>query len=200
MPALSPEPGVALLQCPSCRSPLRVASPMDLLEDFCPVCRVPVRLTMYPRLFGGREKRVEGAEAGDGEASCSFFPALRAETVCDECGGFLSRRASVDWTGRDLCLPCVHRLREIVRSSDYLGRTKLVERRALLLVTLLAPFSLFTAPIALVMLFRHRRKPEGFLPRSRLVWWLALILSFGCLLAWFVLFVAWISLVRSDFS
>ena len=200
MPALSPEPGAALLQCPSCRSPLKVASPMDLLEDFCPVCRAPVHLTMYPRLFSGREKRAEGAAVGDGEACCSFFPALRAETVCDECGCFLSRRAGADWAGRDLCLPCVHRLREIVRSSDYLGRATLVEQRALVLVTVLAPFSLFTAPIALVMLIRHRGKPERFLPQSRWVWWLALILAIGCLLSWLVLFVVWISLVRSDFS
>ena len=200
MSAPFPESDAPVLQCPSCRSPLKVGRPLDLLESSCPVCRVPVHLTMYPRLFGGREAAAEDALVGDGEASCSFFPTLRAEKVCDECGCFLSHCAAVDWGARDLCLPCVHRLREVERSSDYLGRTKLNDRRALFLVTLLAPFSLFTAPIALVLLFRHRGKPEGFVPRSGLVWWLALILAVGCLVAWLVLLVVWISLVRSDFS
>lgn len=190
----------AVLQCPACRSPLKVARPVDLVEENCPVCRAPVHLTMYPRLFGERLADGEDAPVAEGEASCSFFRELRAERVCDECGCFLSHRAAVDWGGRDLCLPCVHRLREVERSSEYLGRTKLNDRRALFLVTLLAPFSLFTAPIALVLLFRHRGKPEGFVPRGNLIWWLALILSIGCLIAWIVLFVVWISLVKNDFT
>jgi hypothetical protein len=33
-----------------------------------------------------------------------------------------------------------------------------------------------------------------------MVWWLALILAVGCLVAWLVLLVVWISLVKSDFS
>jgi hypothetical protein len=190
----------AVLQCPACRSPLKVARPVDLVEEHCPVCRASVHLTMYPRLFGERLAAGEDSPVAEGEASCSFFPELRAEKVCDECGCFLSHRAAVDWGGRDLCLPCVHRLREVERSSEYLGRTKLNDRRALFLVTLLAPFSLFTAPIALVLLFRHRGKPEGFVPRSNVIWWLALILAIGCLIAWIVLFVVWISLVKNDLS
>ena len=49
---------------------------------------------------------------------------------------------------------------------------------------LLAPVSLFTAPIALVLLFRHRGKPEGFVPRSNLIWWLALILAVSVAVGW----------------
>lgn len=200
MSVLPPDPEAAVLQCPACRSPLKVGRQVDRLEERCPVCRAEVHLTLYPRLFGDRPGIAEDAPAAEGEATCSFFPDRRAEKVCDECGCFLSHRAAVDWGGRDLCLPCVHRLRELDRSSDYLGRTKLNDRRALFLVTLLAPFSLFTAPIALVLLFRHRGKPEGFLPRSSAVWWIALVLAIACLVGWIALLVVWISLVMSDFS
>lgn len=200
MTSPSPESEAAVLQCPACRSPLKVARPVDGISEDCPVCRAQVHLTMFPRLFGGPGKGEEDLPAAEGEALCSFFPALRAEKVCDECGCFLSHRAAVAWGGRDLCLPCVHRLREIERSRDFVGQAKLNDRRALFLVTLLAPFSLFTAPIALVMLFRQRGVRGGFVPRSGAVWWIALILAVACLLAWIVLLVVWISLVKSDFS
>ncbi len=195
-----PESDPAILQCPACRSPLRVGRRVEALEERCPVCRAEVTLTLFPRLFGEFAVAREDHPAGENEATCSFFPGLRAERVCDECGCFLSHRAAITWGGRDLCLPCLHRLREVESAPDFLGRTRLDDRRALALVTWLAPFSLFTAPLALFLLFRHRGAPAGFVPRSRAVWWIALCLSIGWLAAWLVLFVAWISLVKDSFT
>ncbi len=194
------ESRTAVLQCPSCRSPLRVERPVERLEERCPVCRAEVALALFPRLHAAPEATVEGSPAAEGEAACSFFPDLRAEKVCDECGCFLSSRAAVLWGGRDLCLPCLHRLREVEKATDFIGRTRLDDRRALALVTWLAPFSLFTAPLALYLLFRHRGRPASFAPRSRAVWWIALVLSIGWLAAWLTLMVVWASLVRDGFS
>ncbi len=189
----------AILQCPSCRSPLKVGRRIEALEESCPVCRAEVSVTTFPRLYGDYAREAPGVPVGEGEASCSFFPELRAETVCDECGCFLSRRAAVRWTGRDLCLPCLHRLREVERVPDCIGKARHYDRRALELVTWLAPFTLFTAPLALFLLLRQRGKPQGFVPRSRAVWWIALTLSVGWIAAWLVLIVAWVSLVRESF-
>lgn len=200
MSAPSLDPEAAVLQCPACRSPLRVGRPVPSLEEHCPVCHAEVNLTLFPRLFGEFAPTKEAIAASENEASCSFFPELRAENVCDECGCFLSSRATVSWGGRDLCLPCLHRLREIERSSEFIGRTRLNDRRALALVTWLAPFTLFTAPIALYLLLRYRGKPEGFVPRGNGIWWVALILSLGWMIAWLVLIVVWISLVKDSFT
>lgn len=189
----------AILHCPSCRSPLKVGRRVETLEEGCPVCRAEVSVTMFPRLYGDFAREEADEPVAEGEASCSFFPELRAEKVCDECGCFLSRRAAVPWGGRVLCLPCLHRLREVEKTTDCIGRTRHHDRRALELVTWLAPFTLFTAPLALFLLLRQRGKPEGFVPRSRAVWWIALALSVGWIVAWLVLIVAWVSLMRESF-
>ena len=140
------------------------------------------------------------APAGEGEASCSFFPEERAEKVCDECGCFLSERAAISWAGRDLCLPCLHRLREVEKDPGHIGRTRLQDKRALALVTWLAPFSLFTAPLALYLLLRYRGRPEGFVPRSAVTWGVAFSLAIIWLIVWLVLIVVWLSLVLDGFS
>jgi hypothetical protein len=199
MPPDTPETASALLHCPACRSPLRVGRPVESLEERCPVCRASVHLTLFPRLFRDYEVERIDSPAASEEASCSFFPELRAQRVCDECGCFLSHRAAVEWGGVDLCLPCLHRLRETEARPDYLGRAKLDDRRALALVTWLAPFTLFTAPIALFLLFRGRKASPGFVPRGNAIWWIAFLLSVAWLGAWLVLMVAWASLVRDGF-
>lgn len=190
----------AILQCPSCRSPLKVGRPVSSLEERCPVCRAEVHVTTFPRLYGNFSGGAEDAPAAENEATCSFFPSLRAQLVCDECGTFLSYRASTRWGGQVLCLPCLHRLREVEKSPDFIAKSKLQDRRALFLVTWLAPFTLFTAPLAIFLLLRHRGKPEGFVPRGRTVWWLAMSLATGWLAAWLALIVVWVSLVRDGFN
>ena len=199
-PLQDSESAGTVLPCPACRSRLQVGRGVSFFEGKCPVCRREVSVTAFPRLF--REWAI--AEAADpareGEASCSFFPAERAEKVCDECGCFLSDRAAVSWAGRDLCLPCLHRLREVEKDSGYIGRTRLQDKRALALVTWLAPLSLFTAPLALYLLLRYRGRPEGFVPRSHLTWWIAFSLAIMWLIVSLVLIVVWVSLVLDGFS
>lgn len=200
MKSLSHEETAAILQCPSCRSHLRVGREVSFFEEACPVCRSQVSLTIFPRLFRGFAATDGGVPGGDGEARCTFFPELRADKVCDECGCFLSARAAASWAGRDLCLPCLHRLREVGSDPAYLARTKLYDKQALTLVTWLAPLSLFTAPLALFLLLRHRKAPLGFVPRSKAIWWIAMTLSLLWIATWTVLIVIWVSLILEQFS
>jgi hypothetical protein len=195
-----PENEGPVLHCPGCRSRLKVGREISFFEEKCPVCHREVSVTVFPRLFREWAVAEAGAPAAEGEASCSFFPGERAEKVCDECGCFLSARAAVSWAARDLCLPCLHRLREVEKDPGYIGRTRLQDKRALALVTWLAPLSLFTAPLALYLLLRYRGRPEGFAPRSRLTWWVAFTLAITWLIVWLVLIVVWVSLVLDGFS
>ncbi len=190
----------AILQCPSCRSELSISGELDGLEEKCPICQSEVWIRGFPRLYRAPVRKDSPSFADDSKAQCSFYPNLEAEKVCDECGCFLSERAAVRWGGEDFCLPCLHRLREEKKTSRFLARAKLYDNRALALVTLLAPFSLFTAPLALVLLWKHRRDSERFESRSPWRWWLALVLSVGWIIAWGILGVVWTSLILEDFS
>lgn len=190
----------AILQCPNCRSDLSIATELDGLEEKCPICQSEVWLRVFPRLYRTPVRKDSPLLAEDTNARCSFYPELKAEKVCDECGCLLSDRAAVRWAGEDFCLPCLHRLREEKRTTRFLARAKLHDNRALALVTLLAPFTLFTAPIALALLWKHRREPGRFERRSAWRWWLALVLAIGWLVAWGILGVVWASLILEDFS
>jgi hypothetical protein len=152
-----------------------------------------VETTFFPRLHSQPSAPLS-PPALDGGAVCAFFPSLRAVKVCDECGCLLSEKASVSWSGGDYCLPCLHRLREERREGSFIARTSLHDHRALALVTLLAPFTLFTAPLALFILLRYRKDRASFSPRSRVRWHLAMVLSLLWIGLWTALLavLAWL--------
>lgn len=197
---MSDSTSLPTLQCPNCRSALQVADSAREVEEKCPVCRGDVWITVFDR-FRRRPLRRDAGRLGDeSQASCTFYPELAAEKVCDECGCLLSEKAAVRWGDEDLCLPCLHRLREEKKSTRFVARAKLYDNRALILVTLLAPFTLFTAPIALVLLWKQRNQGATFESRGRWRWWTAMILAVAWLAAWVVLGVVWTSLILEDLS
>src|SRR6056297_3084160 len=142
----------ALLQCPNCRNVLTVNREVNSLEDQCPVCRSAVDIRVFPRLFREPIRRVGSRVADESESACTFFPELRAEKVCDACGCLMSEKATVTWGEDEVCMLCLHRLREEDKTLKFLPKANLDDNRALACVTLLAPLSLLTAPVALVLL------------------------------------------------
>lgn len=190
----------ALLQCPTCRNVLTVNREVLSLEEECPVCHSAVDIKVFPRLFREPVRKIEMKTPGEDEAACTFFPELKADKVCDECGCLMSEKASAKWGDEDICLPCLHRLREEVKSPAFLAKSALNDNRALALVTLLAPMSLITAPVALWLLLRNRKGTAGIFPRNRWRWWTALILSVALIIGWVVLLVVWTSLILEEWS
>lgn len=195
--------------CPICQQSLPPLAPGTdgyLADANCPHCGVALARATYPRLARATDpavaERGRGQLAQEGEAVCRFYPQLQAETVCDECGCFLSRKAAVQWGDRTICLPCLHLLREGGKGGDHFStRRRHPDHVALALVIFLLPLSLFTGPFALVYLLRHRKAPLGLVPRSRFRWWLALALATAATVAWLFLIVTWIAvIVRSATS
>lgn len=189
---------LAHVACPKCHRALADEILQDHAEPLaCPFCDSSLYARVYPRLrkqSGGRANPA-AALSGDGDAVCRFYPELKAETVCDECGCFLSQKAAVSWGGRDLCMPCLHVLRETKGKDEFLAKRTLYDNTALGLILFLSPLSLFTAPIALYYLIRYRNSSRGIVPRTKFRWWLALILSVGFALAWLFLLVLWIAAI-----
>ncbi len=202
MEPITTKPGEAILQCPRCRSGLNVNASTDRIEEACPVCLGKLSLFVFPRLFRAPVYSDEKSSyiSGEKEATCAFYPELKAEKICDRCGAFLSEKATVRWGARDFCLPCLYFLREEEKATDFIAKADFPENKALALVTWLAPFSLFTAPVALFLLFRYRKPSPGFVPRGRGRWWTALLLSLALLAGWIVLLVIWISLIVTDLT
>lgn len=170
------------------------------MEDHCPICQSAVEIRVFPRLFREPVPTTEARPDGETESACAFFPELKAEKVCDACGSLMSSRALAVWGDEEVCLPCLYRLREEVKSPRYLPRAALHENRALALVTLFAPLSLLTAPLALVLLFRYRKSGGSLLRGNRRRWWLALGLAVAWILVWGAILVAWASLILEELS
>ncbi len=188
------------LQCPTCRARLNVSRSVDRVEEKCPVCSSQISMAVFPRFFREEPEMINDRIASEDEAICSFHGELKAEKVCDECGCLMSLRASVNWGDRDYCLPCLYQLREEKKSASFVAQAKLHDNLALALVTWLAPFSFFTAPVALFLLLRYRKGSQTFAPRSPLRWWLALLLSSAWILLWGAVIIIWISLILDEVS
>lgn len=193
-------PPLSQVQCPRCRAFVRVEEDSNSTEVSCSVCNATVEISCYPRLFHSPARDAKLSLSGDDEAKCSFYPELKAEKICEECGCFMSEKASIQWIGKDFCLPCLHRLREEEKATDFVASAKLYDKRALMLVTWMAPFTLFTAPVALFLLLRFKNAPNGFTTRSKATWWVALLLSIVWLLGWTAVIVVWVSLILEGFS
>lgn len=189
----------AKVACPRCYRAL----PDDLLRNrsqggACPNCRATVLVHAYPRLwkrFDSGGDPGSGAVSEDGDAVCRFYPELKAETICEECGCLLSAQAAVNWGGRSYCLPCLHSLREEKGENEFLAKRIIYDNSALGLVLFLAPLSLFTAPMALYYLIRYRDASRGMVPRGKFRWWAALVLSVGFSLGWLFVVVLWIAAI-----
>ncbi len=192
----------ARIDCPKCNNALVVKMAGTQVERTCPDCGAKLRFFLFPRLFRkpSSQNDSQSNSSTEGDATCQFYPELKAELVCDECGCFMSQKAAINWGGRDLCLPCLHNLREQKQSADFQAKTNIYDNRALALVTWLAPVTLFTAPLALFILIRHRKAGSGFIPRSKFRWRLALALSILWIIFWITLLVIWISLIVREIT
>jgi len=194
-----PQSSTGILRCTGCRRAFQRSELDERGEVICPVCSAALRFTVFPRLEGAFVAGGGGVLPAEGEATCTFHPELRAETVCEECGCFLSRKAAVDWAGHSYCLPCLHHLRENAGGVDFQARTVLPENRALALTWLLLPVSFVTAPIALFVLVRRRGNSVRLMKRGPWRWWIAFFSALLVTLGWLALFVLWTLLIVREF-
>lgn len=186
---------LSTVACPKCHREF----PDESLQDqgglsACPSCKSIVELRVYPRLRKSISSslKVDDLLSGEGDALCRFYPELKADTVCEECGCLLSKKAAVTWTNVDYCLPCLHLLRESKGRDEFLARRVIYDNTALGLILYLFPLSLFTAPLALYYLIRYRKASRGIVPRGKFRWLLATILSVVFSLGWLLLITLWI--------
>jgi hypothetical protein len=180
----------ANLSCPHCGAPL----PMSLFgpgqRGQCPACRSQVEAYVFPEFY--RETSVAPAIqlAQEHEAVCYFHARYRATTPCDLCGRFLCQVCAISVGRRQLCAECLSQLRKLRNETGLVQYAALFDNVALFLVA--APvvtvffsfFTIFSAPVSLFLSFYYWPRQWNLLPRSRLRFAIAILLSFLLIVLW----------------
>ena len=180
--------------CTECKAELPPA--LINLPDFqqCPSCKARVKVEVFPAHFRALERGSSGeALVVDSHASCFYHPQKQAEVVCMSCGRFICSLCDVEVEGQHLCPPCLEISHKGGKLKSLESRRVLNDTVALhlvLLSILIFYVSFITAPLALYWAIKHRNTPSSILRRTRLQWYLAVILSSLIILGWIVLVVA----------
>lgn len=172
------------ISCPACGVPIPEESWNQYTE--CESCSARVEAITFPALYTPLPNAMPEAVGDEGEASCFYHPANRAVVPCDGCGKFLCALCDLDLDGRHLCHECLDRgiqtKAATLEDSRVLYDSMALGLTTWPLITIYLP--LITAPVALFLAFRHMGEPGGVLPRTRVRWWIAIVLAVVELLAW----------------
>ncbi len=183
----------ALETCPRCR--VRWPPPTAPREKLvCPGCGTPSEVIRCSAVLRPRPMPAP-AEMGDG-AVCWRHGTRSAVMVCSMCGRFACELCAVDASDPPLCADCfAHEVR--TGGRDLRFTSHLVQYDNLCLWMVLLPllgvvtsgFTLFTAPLALILILFRWRQPMSVLPRNGVRRWFAVLLAGLVTLGWAVLAV-----------
>lgn len=182
----------ALIECPSCRTPL-VEGVFNLSGMApCPNCRTPLQIEVFPALFRptavGRQAEAVMLE---GESSCFYHPQKKAVLPCDACGRFLCALCDCEVGGQHFCPTCLEagRTKRKIRNLEQ-SRTRYDDVALALAVLPVLCFypSLVTAPIAVYISIRHWNTPLSIVHRSKIRYVLAMIIATLEIVGWAVFF------------
>lgn len=180
------EPG--LIYCSGCQTPwlAEAFNASDFLA--CGSCGALQRVEVYPAYYRGLEP---GAAAEDvlteGEAACFYHPRKKAMVPCDACGRFLCATCDCDLNGQHLCPACLETGQKKGRLKTLQNHRTLYDNLALALALfpmLIFYFTVVTAPVALYVSIRYWSAPSSLIPRSKVRFILAMVLSSLQILGW----------------
>jgi len=178
-----------VIYSPCCRRPLDLS---QAGEAFCFACHTKYTLVEFPALRATRVvTHARAADTAANDATCFFHAQNQAAAICQSCGRFLCPVCAINYGGRTLCPACIAA-----------GKTTPAQTApsqwnpdgiALLLATvpiLIWPFTLITAPAALIVLALNWKK-QMHTPVRRVRWqrWVAGALALIQVALWTLLFV-----------
>lgn len=186
-------PSVAL-SCPNCKEKLERASWHEAgTTGTCRRCLSDFDFVAFPALTAKPAVAKPVAVQVTDAATCFFHAENQAETVCEGCGRFLCTVCAVPFGGKKLCASCIAK-KKSGDQTDLLASRVLYGGIALALAVVplvIYPFTLLTAPMALVLAILGWNKPGSLVrgsPRPRLV--IAGVIALVEIGAWVTFFVA----------
>jgi hypothetical protein len=136
---------------------------------------------VYPALFRGLSRGNQGESIRDArEAGCFYHPLKKAVRSCAVCGRFLCALCDVHLNGKHLCSGCLESNHHGLENSHLDTQRICYDQLALLVATLPILFvwiTIVTAPIAIYLCFRHWKTPGSILPRTRIRFVAAFLIS-----------------------
>ncbi len=178
--------------CPNCKIPLPPEMYNTSSPENCPSCESPVRVTVFPALL--EDPRLPaGEEPGpqDSEPGCFFHPKKKAVVPCALCGRFLCSLCDVEFGGQHVCPLCLSagKKKQKIRSLE--THRVLYDDIALALAIIPIIFiwaTLISAPMSLYVAIRHWKSPLSIIPRTKLRFVLAILISGIQVTGWLFLF------------
>ena len=183
----------AALACPNCQGDL----PRELwnldYESYCPRCRAPLSVVTFPAIARPAVAAAPELVAEGAEASCFYHAGKRAVVACDQCGRFLCSLCQVELSGQNWCPYCIELRRTEGKMVNLERRRTLYDNIALVLATLPALMiwpSLISAPMSLFVSIRYWRAPSSIVPRTKVRFIIAILLSLLEIGGWVFLVIA----------
>jgi hypothetical protein len=154
----------------------------------CPVCARPIKAEVFPACYAPPEAGRAGETlVVDGDSSCFYHPAKKAETVCETCGRFLCALCDVELNGAHICPSCL-------QSGKRKGKLKQLENRRTLwdsvaLTLAVAPmlffyFTVLTAPGVIYVVIRYWKSPTSVVGRGKWRYVVAFIIALLQIAGW----------------
>jgi hypothetical protein len=181
------------LTCGNCLKdlPWAVCNTPDLTR--CPACNAWIYAVVFPAMFRPLGPGKPGETLlTDGEASCYYHPQKKAMVTCSNCGRFLCALCDIDFNGRRLCSLCLEAGNKKLKIRNLENRRVLYDDLALSLAivpVITIYLTLITAPIALYLSFRYWNAPSSIIPRTKIRFILAVLLSLSQIVGWIALVV-----------
>ncbi len=179
-----------LINCPDCRRSIDPEIMNAATLQPCPGCQAAIRALVFPaRLDEGVPALPSPALPG--EATCFYHESNAATASCDGCGKFICVLDDLPFGENHYCRDCINRGQ---KSGDlpFLVTRRIRYDRLVLAIAVLPilmwPFTLLSAPIAFFLALFFWRKPLSIVPRLRLNYVLALLVSGAQMAGWFFLF------------
>ncbi len=182
-----------MIKCPKCETRLPESTINTSRLEACLACGVMIRADAFPALIR-KQSAVQTGELlqAENEASCFYHPKKKAVVPCSVCGRFLCALCDVELDGCSMCLTCVEAGKNQRKIKSLENKRTLYDNRALSIAVVPMLFvypTIITAPIALFMALWYWKEPSSIIPRTKIRFIIAIILSLCQIAGW--LLVLW---------
>ncbi len=177
--------------CPKCGHALERSYWNQEHFQRCEHCQTNLRLLVFPAAVEPAATPPPNPDASQGDATCYNHSGKQAHAPCAECGRFLCTVCDIDFRGEHWCPSCLKRQGEGQAQPVFQRSRMRYDSLALALVTIPAIIfwpTLLCAPTALFLCIRHWNDDPGFLPRTKLRLYMALLFGLTQIAGWIALF------------
>jgi hypothetical protein len=180
------------IECPKCKIPLTWQNFNAGETTKCPACDTLLSVDIFPAFFNTPSAPVMAdLSALDNESVCFFHPQKKAAFACAICGRFICSLCDIEFRERHVCPSCFEAGREKKKMVNLETHRVLYDDIALAIAIIPALFiwvTIITAPISIYLSLRHWKSPTSIIPRTKIRFIIAIMLSVVQIAAWFFVF------------